>query len=322
MRKFLMLTAALLVPGVAFADGEEAMAKSGWFYGGSIGWTQMDMPEHANASININLVPSALQADVDGVSYAMGVGRDSEGGWRTLVFGSFFTGDGSASSTTNFLAATTVRRGTLSGATQFNGVMGLDGSAHDVLSVNVDESTWGVSFGRALVDMVRADLVASYNYRDTAYRHAMTIDWTPALPNPTVGTENTDFETRTVEFAARLSAAFGLSEGVSVGLGGSVGYGMRDVEMVARQRLVINGGQVSNSSLLAGDEIDGMIYRLDASLGYALSPAMNVALTANYVSDSMVPEFVAPDYATVTPAGFTTDTQSTMTYGLRLVGRF
>jgi hypothetical protein len=302
----------------------------GRFYGGAVGWTQMDMPEHANAAINFDLggglASPTLQADVDGVSYALGVGRNSEGGWRTVLYASFFDGDGSSSDSFSFLAATPVRRGTLAGLTQFDGASGGNGTGAQTLDVDVDSSTFGLSFGRALSDMFRADLVVSYSHADTAYRNNVVYTFAPPLVNPSNGSTNTNFESRTVEFAGRLSAGFPLSDAFSVGIGGSAGWAMRDIQMAARQRIIVNNVLLSDSSLKAkDDDITGFIGRLDASLDYAVSAGTRLGLTAGYVYDEQVPVYVPPVYpaaGTGSAAGFATESQTTMTYGVRLVGNF
>ncbi len=99
MRKLLLLgSAALMVPSVASAEGEEG--KDIWFMGAAAGWTQVDMPEYANGARVFGTADAPLveHADVDGVSCGFGIGRDSASGWRVGVYAQSCDGDGSSSS--------------------------------------------------------------------------------------------------------------------------------------------------------------------------------------------------------------------------------
>lgn len=331
MRKLLLLgAAALMVPSVAFADGEAPAAPVGWYFGAGAGWTDMELPEHANAAANVPDIGGgvyeapSLQTDVDGVSYGGAVGYDWASGWRWGVGARFFDGDGSASQAISLLAGQSVRRGNIFGLTQIDGALAGPRDGDHTLDVDVNEFSVGTSIGRNLGGMFRADIVASYN--DTSTTYVSEVDVTGGGFTD-FGRTSTKFSTSTVELAARVSANIGLSEGISLGLGGSAGWGIRNIDMDASQRRLFNGGLASATALTEDRDVDAIIARLDASLNYAVSPGTMIGLTANYVYDDSVPGYVEPTYAagignTGTAATFETDSQTTMTYGARLVGRF
>jgi len=328
MRKLLLLgAAALMVPSVAFADGEAPAAPVGWYYGAGAGWTDMELPEHANGARVYDVgggvfEPHTLQTDVDGVSYGFALGHDFASGWRWGVGARFFDGDGSATQNISVLAATNTRRGNLFGLTQGVGALVGPRVGTQRLDADVTEYAIGTSIGRSFGGMLRADIVASYNDATTSYANAVNIagggftDFVGA---------NTKFSASTVELAARLSANIGLSDGISLGLGGSAGWGIRTIDMDASQRLVVNNVLIAASALTEDRDLDAFIGRLDASLNYAVSPGMMIGLTANFVYDDSVAGYVPPTYppaGTGTAATFETNSQTSMTYGARLVGRF
>ncbi len=329
MRKLLLLgAAALMIPSVSFADGEAPAAPVGWYFGAGAGWTDMELPGHANAAANVPDIGGgvfeapSLQTDVDGISYGGGVGYDWASGWRWGVGARFFDGDGSASQTISLANAQAVRRGNIFGLTQVAGALVGPRDGSHTLDVDVNEFSIGTSIGRNLGGMFRADIVASYN--DTSSTYMSEIDVTGG-GSTDFGRTSTKFSSSTVELAARVSANIGLSEGVSLGLGGSAGWGIRNIDMDASQLRLFNGGVASNSSLTEDRDVDAIIARLDASLNFAISGGTMVGLTANYVYDDSVPGYVEPTYPAVgtgTAATFETDSQSTMTYGARIVGRF
>lgn len=326
MRKVALLAAsALLFPGVALADGEDAAPMGPMFVGVSAGWTTMDMPEHQNGAYTYNFgggyVPLTEQADVDGVTYAFGIGKDLSSGWRVGAYARFFDGEGSSQSTFAIAGATPFRYGTLAGTLQGAGNTGGASVGTHTLDVDVTDYAVAVSAGRALGEMLRADLVVSYGATETENRdHLFNSTFNEH------GTENTTFTANTVELAARLGAGFGLTEDVSVGLAGSAGWGLRNIDMNAHQRYFSGGGGVFSDSVIGEtQDVDGFIGRLEGSLNYSLARSTTIGLTANYVYDDMVPVFLAPVYpaaGTGLPATFTTEGQSSMTYGLRVVGHF
>ncbi len=319
MRKIALLAASsLLVSGVALADGED-MAPSPHFIALSAGWTTMEMPEHAEGAFQLNfgggIAPLVEQADVDGMSYAFAFGKDLSSGWRVAAGARFFDGDGSASSAFAIPNATPFRRGSITGGSVVSGNWGGLGSAVQKLDVDVTDYAVGVSVGHGLGDMIHADLVVSYGARDTEYRNRVDeLNFTETYTTRTTFTENT------VEIAARLSATVPLSNDFSFGLGGSAGWGLRNTDMNASQSYV--DGAFTTSSLSVDQDLDGFIGRLDASLNFAIAHSTSIGLTANYTYDDMVPVYVAPDYVAGTAATFTTEGDASMTYGLRLLGRF
>ncbi|MFM9863580.1 MAG: hypothetical protein ACKVRO_08230 [Micropepsaceae bacterium] len=324
MRKVALLAAsALLVPGVAFADGEEMSPMSPMFVGVSVGWTQMDMPEHQNGAITFNFgggfEPLTEQADVDGVTYAIGIGKDLTSGWRVGAYARFFDGEGSSASSFAIPNATPFRRGTLDGTLQLAGAFGGAATATHTLDVHVNDYAVAVSAGHGLGSMLRGDLIVSYGATETEYQNA-ALDTLNEL-----FTTNTAFTSNTTEIAGRLSAAIPLSDDFSLSLGGSVGWGLRNIDMNARQRFTTGAIVTSDSSIGQDEDVDGLIGRLDAAFGYNLARSTTIALTANYVYDDMVPVYLAPVYPPAgvgTAATFTTEGQSSMTYGLRVIGRF
>jgi hypothetical protein len=324
MRKVALLAAsALLIPGVALADGED-MAPSPMFLGLSAGWTQMNMPEHQNGAIEFNFgggfKPLTEQADVDGMTYAFAFGKDLTSGWRVAAGARFFDGDGSSSNSFAIPNGTPFRRGTLDGTLQLAGAFGGAATAVQTLDVAVTDYAVGVSVGHGLGDMLRADLVVSYGATDTEYRNR-AVD----SPFNESFITNTTFSSNTVELAGRLSAGFPLSEDFSLNVGGSAGWGLRNIDMNARQQYLQGAVVTSNSTRAADEDVDGFIGRLDAAFGYNIARSTSIALTANYVYDDMVPVYVAPVYPPAgvgTAATFGTEGQSSMTYGVRLLGRF
>lgn len=328
MRKLLLLgAAALMVPSVALADGEDAAPMSPMFVGVSVGWTQMDMPEHQNGVGRYGAAfdPLVEQADVDGVTYAFGIGKDLSSGWRVGAYARFFDGEGSSSSAVAFAAATPVRFGNVLGTTGIAGVLASAEAGAQTLDVDVTDYAVAVSVGHGLIDMLRADLVVSYGATDTENDHVadFVVGGVPA--NRRVTTTNSTFNVNTVEIAARLSAAIPLSEDFSFSVGASGGYGLRNIDMNARQQHVFLGAVVSDTRLGQDEDVDGFIGRADAALGYNIARSTTIALTASYAHDSMVPVYIAPVYpaaGTGSPATFTTESQSSMTYGVRVIGRF
>lgn len=319
MRKLLLLgAAALMVPSIALADGEDG--KDIWFMGVGAGWTQMDMPEYANGArvFGAANAPLVEQADVDGVSYGFGIGRDSASGWRVGVYAQFFDGDGSSSSPTAVASGTTNRILDLDGTTVSGGALGLNISGTHSLDVNVNESSVALSVGRPLIEMLRWDIVGSYSKNDTTYDSEVAM--TTGITNSWFS--NTDFETRTWELAGRLSANFGLTEEVSLGIGGSAGWGIREIGMFTEQRYFTAPFPtlLTASSIGAEQNLDGFIGRIDGSLNYGIAKGTTLGLTASYKYDEMVPVYIAPGNGTA--ASFTTESQSSTTYGLRLIGRF
>jgi hypothetical protein len=296
------------------------------FLGLSAGWTQMNMPEHQNGAIEFNFgggfAPLTEQADVDGMTYAFAFGKDLTSGWRVAAGARFFDGDGSSSHSFAIANATPFRRGTLNGALQLAGGFGGAATAKQTLDVAVTDYAAGVSVGHGLGDMLRADLVVSYGATDSEYKNK-AVD-TIGLGERFI--TNTTFSTNTVEIAARLSAGFPLSEDFTFNIGGSGGYALRNVDMNAKQQFVDSVGTLqSNSTIGVDEDVDGFIGRLDAAFGYNIARSTSIALTANYVYDDMVPVYVAPVYpaaGTGTAATFATEGQSSMTYGVRLLGRF
>ena len=326
MRKLLLLgAAALMVPTVAFADGEAPPAYVGWYFAVGAGWTDMEMPEHGNAAPRVfdlggGFAPLALQTDVDGVSYNFGAARDFESGWRWGIGMRFFDGDGSASQAVVIPGGTPFRYGNISGTTLGTGaVVALAGT--QTLDVDATQYAIGTSIGRSFGGMLRGDIVVSYDDMTTSYVNV--VDVVGAVRD--VGTSRTRFSTDTIEFAARLSANIGLMDAVSLGLGGSAGWGLRNIDMKASQTTIFNNVLITSTSLNENQNMDAFIGRLDASLNYAVSPGTMIGLTANYVYDDSVPTYVPPSYpaaGTGTAATFVTESQTTMTYGLRLIGRF
>jgi hypothetical protein len=325
MRKFLMLSAAaLMVPGVALADGEEAASPmSPHFLGIQAGWTQVEMPEHQNGAIRFNfgggLEPLTMQADVDGVTYAAGIGKDLSSGWRVGAYARFLDAEGSSSRSFAIPNGTPFRWGTLNGAVQLAGNFAGAATANQTLDVSLNEYTFAASVGHKLLDMLHGDLVVSYGASDAEYINVALDSF-----NERFFTQ-TEFASNTVEIAARLSTGFHLADRIMLNLGGSAGYGLRNVSMNAAQTFT-TGAIVNSSSAIGRDEdVDGFIGRLDAALGYNIAPSTSVALTVNYTYDDIVPVYVAPVYPAAgvgTAATFTTEGHSSMTYGLRVVGRF
>jgi hypothetical protein len=328
MRKLLLLgAAALMVPSVAFADGESASPMSPNFVGVSVGWTQMDMPEHQNGAVRYGAAfdPLVEQADVDGVTYAFGIGKDLASGWRVGAYARFLDADGSSSSAVAFAAGTPGRYGNILGTFIGGGVLASAEAGTQTLDVAVTDYAVAVSAGHGLVDMLRADLVVSYGATDTENDHVADFEVGGVPANRRVNTTNSTFSVNTVEIAARLSAAIPLSEDLSFSVGASGGYGLRNIDMNARQRHTFLGAVISDTSLGQDEDVDGFIGHADAALGYNIAPSTTIALTASYTYDSMVPVYVAPVYppaGTGSPATFTTENQSSMTYGLRVIGRF
>lgn len=316
MRKVALLAAsALLFPGVALADGEDAAPMSPHFIALSAGWTTMDMPEHGNGAMQFNNAPMVAQADVDGISYAFAIGKDLSSGWRVAAGARFFDGEGSSFDTFAIPNGTPFRRGSITGGAVVIGAFGGVGAAEQQLDVDVTDYAVGVSVGHALGDMIRADLVVSYGARDTEYRNRVDeLNFTELYIT------NTTFNENTVEIAARLSAMLPLSDDFSFGLGGSAGWGLRNTDMNATQ--LYQNGALTTSSIGVDQDLDGFIGRVDASLNFAIARSTSIGITANYAYDDMVPVYVAPDYVAGTAATFGTEGQGSMTYGLRLLGRF
>lgn len=323
MRKILLLgAAALIVPSVAFADGEGASASPN-FVGVQAGWTQMEMPAHANGAFYMDfgggLEPFPLTADVDGMTYGFGIGKDLSSGWRVGGYASFFDGDGEASGAFAIPNLTPFRRGSLTGATNVTANYGGAATAVQALAVDVTDYSLSASLGHALGSMLHGDLVATYAASDTEYRNdidvtggAFTEEWDT----------NTTFNTSTVALAARLSANLGLTDAFSLNLAGSAGYGIRNVSMNATQRYVQNAAVITSSALGTDDDVDGFLGRVEATLNYAIAPSTMIGLNATYAYDDMVPVYLPPDYVAATPAGIGTEGLGTMTYGVRVVGRF
>lgn len=320
MRKFLMLSAAaLMVPSMALADGEAAAPMSPHFLGLSAGWTSMEMPDHGNGAFQLDfgggIAPLTMQADVDGVSYGGVIGKDLSSGWRVTAGGRFFDGDGSSTRAFAIPNATPFRRGSITGGAVVAGAWAGVGAAQQRLDVEVTDYAVGAAIGHKLLDFLHADLVVSYGARETDY--ANRVD---ELNFTELYITNTAFSENTVEIAGRLSTMVPLSQDFSIGVGGSAGWGLRNIDMNAFQ-FYQNGVATSSSTGLARD-VDGFIGRADASFNYALAASTMIGLTASYSYDDMVPVYVAPNYVAGTAATFTTESHSSMTYGVRVLGRF
>jgi hypothetical protein len=319
MRKVALLAAsALLVPGVAFADGEET-TMSPHFLGVSAGWTTIEMPDHGNGAFQLDfgggVQPLVEQADVDGVTYSIGIGKDLSSGWRVGAGARFFDGDGSSSRTFAIPNATSFRRGAINGGGVVVGAWGGVGSAVQQLDVHVNDYAIGAAVGHGLGDMLHADLIVSYGARESEYRNRVDeLNFTELYITNTTFTENT------VEIAGRMSAMVPLSADFSFGVGGSAGWALRNIDMNASQ--LYQNGALTTSSIGVDEDTDGFVGRVDASFNYALARSTMIGLTANYVYDDLVPVYVAPNYVAGTAATFTTEGHSSMTYGLRVVGRF
>jgi hypothetical protein len=95
--------------------------------------------------------------------------------------------------------------------------------------------------------------------------------------------------------------------------------------MNTSQRYSQNALLLSSSALGQDEDVDGFIGHLEATLNYALARSTMIGITANYTYDDIVPVYVPPVYpaaGTGSAATFATEGQSSMTYGLRVVGRF
>jgi hypothetical protein len=289
------------------------------FLGVSAGWTTMEMPEHSNGAMQFNfgggIAPLIEQADVDGMSYGLAIGKDLSSGWRVAAGARFFDGDGSASSSFAIPNATPFRRGSITGGSVVIGNFAGVGAAVQQLDVAVTDYAVGVALGRKVLDLLQADLVISYGARDTEYRNRVDeLNFTELYVTNTTFTENT------VEIAARLSTMVPLSEDFSFGIGGSAGWGLRNTDMNANQ--LYQNGALTTSRIGVDEDLDGFIGRADASLNFAIARSTMIGVTASYVYDDMVPVYVAPDYVAGTSATFATEGHSSMTYGMRLLGRF
>lgn len=330
MRKYLMLSAAaLLVPGVALADGEAASPMSPHFVGVSVGWTQMDLPEHENAGAHVPVVGGlsdalSAQTDVDGVTYAFGIGKDLSSGWRVGAYARFFDGAGSAVKSVLMPNGTPTRAGLINGTKTLDAPIAVALTGVQALDVDVTEYAISGSIGHALFSMLRGDLVVSYAETDTEYANVIDV-LIGAGPTTEQGITGTTFTTNGVEVAARLSGGLPLSGDISLNLGASGGYAFRNIDMNARQRWIQGGAVFNDSSTGRAEDVDGFVGHVDAALSYSLAPSTTIALTANYTYDETVPVYVAPVYtagAVGSAATFTTEGQGSMTYGLRVVGRF
>jgi hypothetical protein len=282
----------------------------------------MNMPEHQNGMVAVNygggFEPLTEQADVDGVTYAFGIGKDLNSGWRVGAYARFFDGEGSSSSSFPSAAVGGTNFGNLDGTLEIVSA-GVPAGTR-MLDVDVREYAVSVSAGHSLGDILRGDLIVSYGTTDTDYRNVVALG---PLPFET----DTTFSSDTVELAARLSASFPLSDDFSLNVGGSAGYGVRNVDMNARQLGVViaPGVDVPSSAIDEGQDVNGFIGRADVSLNFNISRSTMIGLTANYVYDDMVPVYVAQvlfPIPAATAATFTTEGQSSMTYGVRLVARF
>ena len=114
-----------------------------------------------------------------------------------------------------------------------------------------------------------------------------------------------------------------MSEEFSFNVGGSAGWGLRNIDMNVFQ--LYQDGVTTTSRLSKDEDVDGFIGRADASLNFAIARSTSIGITANYVYDDMVPVYVAPVYppaGTGSAATFSTESHTSMTYGLRLLGRF
>jgi hypothetical protein len=325
MRKFLLLgAAALMVPSVAFADGEETHNVFGGVYGG---WTQMDMPEHALTPYQFNFgggfVNPTLQADVDGWSFGAGIGKELDSGWRVLATARFFDGDGSAAGAFTIPNATPFRRAALDGVTGLvSGGYGGVGNATQNLTAGVTEFGATVSAGRQLFDMVHGDIVMTYTGNSTDDLHTAHIILGAGPFYEDVKTR-TAFSSNSVELAARASLDFPLGGGLSAGVGGSAGYAYRHTDMNVAQSIYFSSTNSITSSKLGHKDGDyGFIGRVDANVSYGITDRTSIAVVGSYVSDSLVPVLVAPDYVAGTAATFQYETQSSTSYGLRLLTRW
>lgn len=325
MRKVALLAAsALLFPMVAFADGEPvARPYFGGVYGG---WTSMDMPEHTLTPYSFNFgagfVSPTLQADVDGWSFGVGAGKQLDSGWRVIAVARFFDGDGSAAGTFTIPNATPFRRGALDGTSVVAGAYGGVGNGTQNLGVTVTEWAGSVSAGRQLFDIVHADIVATYTGTDTEDLHTghILIGAGPFFEDLRT---KTSFSSGSLELAARASLDFNLADSLSVGVGGSAGYAFRNTDMNTSQFMYFSVTNTSTSSAIGVSDGDfGFVGRVDANVSLALTDRISVAAVGSYVSDSLVPTLVAPDYVAGTPATFRFETESSTSYGLRLLTRW
>ena len=326
MRIALLGAVALLVPAVAYADGDAAMAE-GWVVGAQGGWTTMDMPAHGNGAVEFDqgggvFKPLTTQTSVDGASFRVGAGKETSSGWRFGALGKFF--DGHGETTESFI----IRGGPLFRVGNIVGSPILTAFASDATlidqSLNVDVNSKSVagSVGRKLFDRLYADLVVSYETGETHYRNQ-------ELFNANRLTTNTSFAVKTVEFGARVSTKLQLSDTLSFGIGATGGYGLRQIDMTAGQLRVDELDVVRDSrSITENNDVSGFLGHVDAALDFAASHSIVIGLTANYDYDSMVPAYVPPVQGTVPGAPsskratFTTEGESTMTYGVRVIGHF
>jgi hypothetical protein len=293
------------------------MAPHPYFGGAFVGMTSMDLPSHENGAVHFNGKPQNLQADVDGWSFGLGIGKDLDSGWRVGAFGRWFDGDGAASGPFALAGGEPFQRGPISGGTPpgfLDVIVGIAGGPFvgtQTLQTDVQEGAGTIAVGHSLFDMVRGDILVIYTYNSTDYRHQTDIGGERYRTN-------TSFASNGVEVAGRLSLDTAIMDGVTFGVGGSAGYGYRHAHMNASQQYLFT----PISALSHGDSEWGFVGRADANLSYWFNDRLSLGLTANYVSDSTVPQYVEPNYVTHTAAtvGFTT--QSSTTYGLRVVTRW
>lgn len=336
MRKIMALAAAaaFVVPTAALADGEEAASARPYFGGFYVGQTAMDMPVHANSAMQFNfgggLTSTELAANVDGLTYGLGIGKNLDSGWRVILTGSYFDGEGDARDSYTIANATPFRYGPLTGGTPpgfadvFFGPYGCPGTpcnAVENLTTGVRELTGALAVGRQLFDMVHSDIVLTYTSGESEYNNLRTVTGTGFTDTHLT---QTDFSESQVDLALRLSLDFGLADSISVGVGGSAGYGYSHAHMLARQRNTFSiGPSVYNVSSLAFEDGEyGFVGRVDANIAWAITDRINLAVVGNYESDSMVPVYSAadaPDLVAHTQAKFHFETQSNTSYGVRLV---
>ena len=345
MRKVLVLAAAALVaPSMALADGE--MASHPYFGGVFFGRTSMDMPAHASSpqqyDFGSGLKALELEgANADGFSYGIGVGKNLDSGWRVAAIFRYFDGEGAAAKNFTFASLPTSSRGPLSGGTPpgfldtlvspYGCGAGIGCSAAEKLDTSVQEWGGSLSAGRSLFGPVHGDLVFNYAATDSDYDHSLVITTPVNFPLfSDVSLTRTNFSESQAELAARLSVDFALMDGVSIGVGGSAGYAYSHVNMTTSQRLV-NTSTLGVTTLTGASVLDkndgdyGFIGRGDANLTIGLTDRLSIAAVGSYVSDSLVPVYSsvdAPNYVAHTPATFHFETQSSTTYGVRVVTRW
>jgi hypothetical protein len=323
MRKvYLLAAAALLAPTVALADGEPAMGATPYFGGVFVGMTTMEMPEHANGGIEVGtpLAPLVAQADVDGWTVGFGGGKMLASGWRVGLYGRYFDGEGASSTSYTLPNAAASTIGRLNGTSISSGPLAGAQPTTQRLDVNVTEWSGTLAVGHKIFDLIQGDILVIYTGNETDNSNLVTRTFVGGSMTHLLVT---NFKSNGVELAGRLGIDVDVGDGISFGIGGSGGYAYRQTDMNARQRQVNSTpAVVDTSTIAAADDDSGFVGRADANLSFALTDRLAIAAVGSYVSDSLVPVFVAQDYTAGTPASFTVERQATTSYGLRLVTRW